>query len=341
MGLLGWLRRSTPKLDSTGLSEALIRETADYVVRMCEPRIALISRYRERLMPAVSAALVFVQKQRGLLGEPVDANLASWHSTPLLRAIFATTEDMQHALGRCTELTEWFDRNPLCNEVITTLGMAFSEQKVFGMAIQGDLVQRDVVQTTLSFSEHRARVFSATPESLWRGVGRRILDELALMALSRFETEQTSRKLLEEERSLLRARLRAFDRRGTGIDNLAAGGAHGNVEGRKLLHQLEENERRLTQMKGYEDLLELRLSILTEVLYNPENYLHIQQRTLHVDSMNRMVEAGSPDSNPIRFVSVRVERNPGQERALVALRVHRMAHEPVGLRLDDAVRLLG
>lgn len=341
MGLLGWLRRSTPKLDTAGISETLIREAADYVVRMSDPRIALIGRYRERLMPATSAALKFIQAQRDLLGEPVDAHPSSWHSTPLLRAIFATAEDMQHALGRCTELMEWFDRNPLCNEAVTTLGMALSEQKTFGMAVHGEVVQRDVVQTTLSFSEHRARVFSSNLETLWRNVGRRILDELALVALTRFESEQTSRKLLEEERTLLRSRLRAFERRGTGIDNFTAGGAHSTMEGRKLLRQIEENERRLAQKEGYEDLLELRLSILDDVLRNPEAFVHIQQRSLSLDSMNRIVEDGAPDGNLIRFVSVRVEREPARERALVALRVHRMAQEPAGLRLDDAVRLLG
>lgn len=319
-----------------------MRETTDYVVRMCDPRIALLSRYRERLAPSVITALLFVQQQRELLGSPVETNLAAWYSTPLLRAIFATADEMQQALGRCAELVEWFARNPLRDEAVATLGMIAREQRVFGMALDGEVIQREVVQTTLSFSDHRTRIFSDSTESLWRGVARRLVDELAFIALSRFEAEQTTRKQLEEELSLLRARLRAFERRGTGIDHLAAGSnVPGTVEGRKLLHQLEENERRLAQMPGNTDLLELRLSMLAETLAQPESHVHIIRRELHVDSMNHVFEDASSDTHPISFIEVKVDRNPPLERVLVALRIHRSAVQPVGLRLDDAVKMLG
>lgn len=342
MGLLGWLRRSTPKLATDGLSEAVVRETTDYVVRMCDPRIALLSRYRERLAPAVVAALRFVQKQREMLGEPVDANVSAWHSTPLLRAIFATTDEMQQAFGRSTELVEWFARNPLRDVAVATLGMVAREQRVLGMALDGELIQRDVVQTTLSFSDHRTRIFSDSPESLWRGVARRLVDELAYIALSHFEAEQTTRKQLEDELALMRARLRAFERRGTGMDHLAAGrDVPDAVVGRKLLHQLEENERKLAQMPGNADLLELRLSMLADTLSHAESYVHIGRRSLHVDSLNQVFDDASPDTNPISFIEVKVDRNPPLERVLVALRIHRSALQPAGMRLDDAARMLG
>ena len=342
MGLLGWLRRSTPKLAAEGFSEAVVRETTDYVVRMCDPRIALLSRYRERLAPAVVAALRFVQGQRELLSEPVDANVSAWHSTPLLRAIFATTHDMQQAFGRSIELVDWFARNPLCDVAVATLGMVAREQRVFGMALDGEVIQREVVQTTLSFSDHRTRIFSDSPETLWRGVARRLVDELAYIALSHFESEQTTRKQLEEELSLMRARLRALERRGTGMDHLAAGrDVPEAVVGRKLLHQLEENERKLAQMPGNADLLELRLSMLAETLSQAASYVHIARRHVHVDSLNRVFEEPSPDTHPISFVEVKVDRKPPLERVLVALRIHRSALQPVGLKLEDAARLLG
>jgi len=341
MGLLGWLRRSTPKLDAEGLSDALVREATDYIVRLCDPRIALLPRYRERLAPAVVCALRFVRRHRELLGLPIDANTAAWHNTPLLRAIFATAEEMQLALGRCHELVEWFENNPTQDEVLATLGMSFKEQTTLGLVLQGDLLQHDVAQTTLSFSNHRARILSNTLESLWRGVARRLVDELAFIALSRFEVEQSRRKMLEEDLSLLRARLRAFERRGVGIDHLMASSTSSSVETRKLLHQLENNERKLAQMGGSDDLLELHLSILTETLFAPEKNIHIEKRSALLDTMNHVVEPGTPDSRLIEFVTVRADRQPPMERVLVALRIHRSAVQSAGLRLDDAARLLG
>lgn len=342
MGLLGWLRRSTPKLGTDGLSEALVREATDYVVRMCDPRIALLGRYRERLAPPMTCALQFVQQQHALLDQPVLASPDAWPGTPLLRAVFASPDDMQRIFSQCTDLVEWLNRNPANQEVVATLGMALREQKTLGMAMQGDVMQRDVVQTTLSFSEHRARIFSDSPATLWRGVARRIVDELAFIALSRFEAEQTSRKELEEDLALLRARLRTFERRGTGIDHLAAGSSvQASVEGRKLLHQLEENERRLAQMGASSDLLELRLNMLIETLLQPEKYVHIDKHTVCVDSMNRVVEETQLDGNPISYVSVKVDRTPPLERVLVAMRIPRTIVQPVGLRLDDAAKLLG
>jgi hypothetical protein len=126
------------------------------------------------------------------------------------------------------------------------------------------------------------------------------------------------------------------------MDHLAAGrDVPEAVVGRKLLHQLEENERKLAQMPGNADLLELRLSMLAETLSQAASYVHIARRHVHVDSLNRVFEEPSPDTHPISFVEVKVDRKPPLERVLVALRIHRSALQPVELKLEDAARLLG
>ena len=83
------------------------------------------------------------------------------------------------------------------------------------------------------------------------------------------------------------------------------------------------------------------LSMLAETLSQAASYVHIARRHVHVDSLNRVFEEPSPDTHPISFVEVKVDRKPPLERVLVALRIHRSALQPVELKLEDAARLLG
>lgn len=344
MGLLGWFRRSTPEVQRNGLSTALIQETTDYLVRMTDPRLTLVARYRERLAPAVEATLAYLRHQRERLPAPRTASTDAWANDPCLKAMFVTAQDVERAVSGAGELCSFFARAPLQEEAHAVLGMKVNTQRVLGMALNGEVVQRDVVQTTLSFSDHRLRLVSESPHALWRAIVRRLLDEFAVVALTRMQAEQQNRKSLETDSALLRARLRTFERRGAGIDSfLADTPGAGSTEARKLLHQLEDNERKLNAHGGSVSLLERQLELLREVLLMPAESLEIERRQHRVDSMNRVLRDDEPDGALVEYDFVRIKRiDQNVERAFLPVRVPRPVGGPCEqLRFDEAERLLG
>lgn len=342
MGLLGWFRRRTPDLAAENASEHLIQEATDYVIRMTDPRLALLPRCRDKLAPAVAASLAFLQRQRPLLPEAHPLSASLWATTACLRAMFVSARDIDGLLGRSAELRAFFARQPLLEEAHAIMGMAVREQEVLGLALQGEMVQRDVAQTTLGFSEHRIRLFGESPQALWRAVARRLVDELAMIALTRINAERDKRKSLETDTALLRARLRTFERRGTGVDAMLDASPASATDTRKLLHQLERNERQLHAMGGSDTQLERELEVLHEVFADPARLIEVAARRLYVDDMNRVRPGDDRNGTPIEYVLVRVRRTGTvAERAFLPVRVSRHLPQETGLRLDEASALLG
>lgn len=342
MGLLGWLRRRTPKLDGEHLPTHLVQETTDYVIRMTDPRLTLVPRHREKLAPAVSACLNFLREQRTLLPLPRELSASQWASDPCLKAMFVKADDVDAALAHATELREFFAHAPLLEEAHAVMGMAIHEQTVLGMALKGEMVQRDVAQTTVSFSDHRIRLFGNSEGHLWHAIARRLVDEFALTALARMQSEQQDRKSLETDTALLRARLRTFERRGAGVGSfLGEQGTQGSSDTRKLLHQLEANERKLKAMGCSSGGLERQLDVLREVFSAPAALIEVTQCTVRLDAMNRVVTAAQ-DGCDITYNRVRVKREDAPvERAFVPVRVQRCLPAEAGLQLDRAAALLG
>ena len=95
--------------------------------------------------------------------------------------------------------------------------MAFKEQRVFGMALQGEMVQRDVAQTSVSFSDHRARICGRDESRLRRLIGAEVFEYLVAHALAEIGEERSERRELQENRSLIRSRLRLLQRFRKGV----------------------------------------------------------------------------------------------------------------------------
>lgn len=342
MGLLGWFRRRTPDLARDGSLDRLIQETTDYVIRMTDPRLAVVSRARDKLAPAVETSIRFLQEQRALLPEPHLLSAQQWGLDPCLKCMFVTAQDVDKTLAEAAELRNFFEHAPLLEEAHAIMGMSVREQQVLGMALKGEMVQRDVALTTVSFSDHRLRLFGDSPQSLWRAIARRLIDELALIALSRINAEREERKSLETDTALLRARLRTFERRGTGLDHmLQEGQATGNTDSRKLLHQLETNERKLKALGASDSQLERELELLRAVFAAPAERIEVQPRQLHVDDLNQVLDENQ-GGTLIEYDLVRVRRDAETiERAFIPVRVGRQLPQASGLRLDEASALLG
>lgn len=341
MGLLDWFLHSTPKIEEESVSATLVEETIDYLVKMTDARLALVDGYRQRLSAPVTCALRYLGAQRASLPPSHPVGPHSWSQDPSIRAFFGQPADLLDVFSQCEALHKYAQRTSPLEPIHAILAMEFEEQQRFGVGLQGSLVVRDVAQTALNFSHHRLRLFAHSDQELWQSMARRMLDELALIALGRMQAEQAERRELEEHRRLLSARLATFQLRGIGGDSFLgdAGAMVSNEESAELLHKLEANETQLAALGCPSETLDRQLDYLAEVLCEPTRAVRFEFRREHLDSMNVVQEGSRGDE--VQFGVVCFDRQPPVRRAFLPVEVDRkLVGEGRQLKLENAERWL-
>jgi len=325
MGIFDWWRRSEQRLDAENISEELIRDATDYAIKIANPHLTVVRRYRERLALPVEATIVYLRGLRAAFLPAREATPAAWNADPAMRAFFASPDDLIRAFSRSDELRDFFDQAPDQQEACAVLGMAVIEQKVLGMKLQGDVIQRDVAQTTLSFSDYRVRIVARSEQELRYEIGRRVFEQLALRALETIGGIKGRRLELQNQRALLKARLKLLQRQSAGMKAMVAEKPlPSEAELRKLDAQLETNESELNALALGPRALERELECLCETLNEPAKTFSVASRRVRLDSMNVLVEdEADQQSRDIEFNVFEMTGTPPLRRAFSLVRFQR------------------
>lgn len=338
MGIFNWWRRHGGDANNAQSVER-INETVERIVTT-NPRLRLARRYRARLAPAVATSLNYARDLVAALPPSREASAARWSADPYLRAFFVNPDDLGRAFSNSPDLRAYFDREPVVPEVCAVLGMEMVERQTLGVVMEGEVIRRDVLQTSVSFGDHRVRICGRTEPDLRQEIERRIIDQLALAGLALAAADQSRRDMLEQERALLKTRLRLLERQGTGMRAALGGDAVvGQTELSRLQAQLEENTRNLNNVGIRTEVLDRTLERLREVLAEPAQHIYVTSKHLRLDRMNIVLAANSPQAGEdIEFQIARIPDNPPQMRAFALVRVPRAVMRPRELLLDEAAR---
>ncbi|MBK8890717.1 MAG: hypothetical protein IPN75_10105 [Dechloromonas sp.] len=139
--------------------------------------------------------------------------------------------------------------------------MAFTEQRVFGLGLHGEMVQRGVAQLTVNFSDHKPRLCGPDEAVLRRVIGVEIFEYLISRALSEIGAERSERQELQANRSLIRARLRLLQQHGPGLGSMLGEAPADASQQARLEAELLDNERQLETMGGGEAVMEGELEM--------------------------------------------------------------------------------
>jgi len=298
----------------------------DYLVERIDPRLTLVGGCRRTLAKPAQRALEFARALVAELPAPIPLRADSWSAEPRLRAFFAAARDIGEILARGAGVRAFFDK-AASDEAFAILGMTRKQQRVLTQALQGELVHSDVARTSVSFTEHGVSPPSATLEALRTNLERRALEFIAERAAARLATLDTDRKDLEQQRDVLKARLRLAGRGGHGIEPSA--------DNQALAASLKKCEARLTELAGG---LGDRVAIVADTLAAPEKQLQLAVHTLRLDQMNFVVEAADAACTEVTFV----EATSSEElsRVLVPVQIFRAELGPARDALADAEKYL-
>ena len=342
MGILDWFKNRPGQFDPDRISEEMVRGAVDNAIALTNPRIKLLPNCHKRLTPAVEKTIEFLRAQVSMLPAVHPLSAKAWSSDPALRAFFVAPGDIPAVLARSDNLHTLFDKFPELDEACLVLGMAFSQQRVFGMALHGEIVQRDVAQTSVSFSDHRARLCGHDESRLRRIVGTEVFEYLVAQALSEIGEERAERQELQTNRSLLRTRLRLLQQHGPGLGSMFGADPAAPSEQTRLAAELLENERQLETLGGSDSVLESELETLKAVLDNPQRYLHSESTHLRLNTMNVLLDENSTEpAADVDFAVVELSGANPVRRAFILARVARTElPPPKKLDFDHAARYL-
>lgn len=342
MGILDWFNNRPGKFNLDPDTDEAILWGIDKAITLTNPRLKLIPDCEKHLAPAVRNSIDYLRAQAATLPAVRALAARTWSFDPTLRAIFVAPADIPRILGKSDNLRTLFDKAPDVDEAYVVLGMAFKELHQFGMALNGEIVQRDVVQKSISFSDHRARICSRDESRLRRLIGAEVFEYLVVQALTEIGKERNERRDLQENRSLIRARLRLLQQHGPGLGAMFGDAPAAKCEQQKLAAELIRNEEQLESLGDSASILETELDCLLDVLNNPHRYLRFEAKRLHLDSTNIVLDEGASDPKScVQFSVARLNGTPTLSRAFVLARVARSEMPPKNrINFSDAARLL-
>ena len=206
----------------------------------------------------------------------------------MVRAFFTGVEDMRHVLSRNNEVHEYFDSSDASGQphCYALLNMQRSERTVLGVENRGDIIRRDVKQTSVSFRDRRVVKPGPSESQLRRDLEKRAFEVLVAYVLERITRLIVDKHSRNEKQLLLDMQIRLAQVKKTSLTPLLedreAGVEDINALEQQQLHMAQESEQASTRLTTLDDYIDR----ITEVLGNPERYFRVDHVRMRLSQMN-------------------------------------------------------
>ena len=299
--VMAWVQRRKVERQTARQRETAVLAAIEQVVEKANPRIRLVSGYQKKLRPAVANALQYIDGLVATIPEPIAIKHKAWFADPYLNAFFATADEMQILFSRNVELREFFAQQAVA-ESYAVLAMTRREKGILGMKMAGDIIQREVPQTTVSFGDHLVGMPTATEADTRAELKRRALDFLVTRVLENILALRTQRETLQQHRQILKIKLRVLQNKQRGLESLLQGGDDFEAELNALQQKLAENEQNLQELWEQMDELNDYVEHLHTVLADPQTYLSVTKVALKLNRMGiKLDEHSTEEGHEISF----------------------------------------
>jgi flagellar biosynthesis chaperone FliJ len=287
----------------TRVREEEVLAAIEHVVDEINPKLRAVSSYRKKLRQAVERALAYSAEIVAAVPGPVEVNKTVWNSDPMVRAFFTGVEDMRHVLSRSNEVHDYFDSNDSSGQqyCYALLNMQRSERTVLGVENRGDIIRRDVKQTSVSFKDRRVVKPGPSESQLRQDLEKRAFEVLVAYVLERITRLIVDKHSLKEKQLLLDMQLRLAKVKKAGLSPLL-GDREAGVEDVEALeqqqqHMAQESEQADTKLTTLDDYIDR----ITEVLGNPERYFRVDHVRMRLSQMNIRLDEKSGDGQELEL----------------------------------------
>ena len=337
-----WLARlagSGPSTTAPRCDPALLRQAIEQVVDGVDPRLRAVPGYARKLTPAVERTIAYFTECGQWLAAPVEFSTRRWAGDPLVRALFATAAELQRFFSDDPGVRAYFHDHPLADEVYVGLGVTRHERHGFGVAMSGEVIQREASRTVISFSDYRLFGSCDDEQQLRQNIEQRGFGFLIGEALERIVEQERSTHGREHEQQILGLRLRGLMQKRGAVESLYYESNAGLDDEIALLRARLLREREaLAPDRGDAMVLDGYIAGISAVLADPERYVKRATVRLRIDRMNIKVESPDAPAEELTFSEVTIGSRP--PRAVILTRFPRRDLLEARSRLDEAQQSL-
>ncbi len=273
--------------------DALIDAAMERVISGTDPRLVAVGGYKRKLRPAVEKSVSYVIEVVDRLPPSVELSRKTFGTDALLRTLFVSPQHVHDVLTRSPPVRQFTGAQTVVpDRGHALLGVQRSERTVLGMELQGDAVQREVKQTSVSFSDHQLTEVTGDEDATRWELKKNAFDHLVERALLRIATARSRKDQLKNTRSLLEVKLKRMRQGNWGLEARLktgekndAGAAAPDVDLTTLEGQVADIEEELKTLGSDGASLDKSLQEVTAVLEQPEANLRVDRIRLTLDAM--------------------------------------------------------
>lgn len=296
--------------------KALLDEWIERMVEDSEPSIRSVTGYQQQLRKPLENALAYMEGVIATIPGPFDLSDRLWDQDPLVHALFAAPGEVQTLLQNCGDLKSFFQKSGV-KTAVALLTARKVERTVFGTAVEGEILRRDVPRKAVEFYEHRVVTPMATAEETRRELVHRGLNVLAMQAVEEVTRDQAIREELTAERRSLEFKIKLRRTRQRGLETLLAGGAPPDAEDEEAQQLLAEIDQQLTLLEPGAGAPRDVLRKLESNLTGPETALTASTLEIRLDRMGiKQNEDATEDGQAIVLAELEI---PGRLKRVAML----------------------
>jgi hypothetical protein len=304
--------------DRDDADQQLVAELTDAIVDTVEPRVRAHRHYRRELKDCVRATVAWLRTIGRMPIDHVLLTRAKWGEDPRLNTFFGAPDAVTEFLGRSRELRGFFDdpANLGVQEAFALMGMRKEEKTFLGSRYEDGLLKQDVAQTSVNFAGHRLIAPAATEAQTRLETGRRIIQRLAEITLSRIIAIDRKGLNLEQQKSYLGTQLRMLKLARDGMPGLVDDPTNIEEQIREVQRQLDQSVKGFIETKSSVATLDGYIDRIREVFAHPEQHVVLTRSKLDVTRMN--IKANERSEEPHRTLTLAELRIGERQPAVIA-----------------------
>ena len=273
------------------------------VVDGTDSKIRLVPGYRKKLQGTIRDSLEFADDLVNQIPLAIEVSSSTFTSDPYVNAFFTNVTDLQSIFSHSSEVQDYMadchDKNARC---CALLCMQRTEKTVMGMELSGNMVKKDVMQTAVSFSDHR--VYSPAPSETEtrKGLKNCLFQGLVTNALERIVQLRLESHQLQSRHQMLHARLRRHKKQ-TGNGNQATRGIEETGMELKKIEKKMLHAPLLTP--------QIMLQQVIDIFSKPDEFVQVRKLQLRLNKMGIKISGDSAQAdNKLNLTEVRIGNNP-------------------------------
>jgi hypothetical protein len=280
-------------------------QAVEHVVDETSARLRAVPGYARRLRAPVIAALRAVDRMADEIPGVLACRRSTYTSDARVNAFFVNYSSLQEVFSQSREVRDLFDDHSDANQCFALLCMHVNEQRQLGMAVDRGMLRKDVMQTTMSFTDHEL----VSPGIVEADARCALKCCIFTSLLRRIRLESAGAQVRAAE---LERRAQAWRKRLRRVPS-------GSPEHAALQREVEDIERDLNAPALQLNTLEDHFRYVTDVLSDPHSVISVRRHSVYLDRLGiRHDDPSASGARELALAEVQIAGNRPRVASLVS-----------------------